>query len=939
MISVIQRCVLSYLTRIFSLVVICSSLSAVWAEGPSYVREVQPLLRKYCGGCHNEADREGDFSVASHGALLKGTPDGPVIQAGNVAGSRLLHLISGKAEPRMPPEDEAQPTAQQLALLEKWIAAGAANDADRVPLQEQILAPKLAADAHAGSYVTAMIDAGPRTVAVAKHGVCEVRDAVTQQVLFSVGDLPGKINQLRLSPDGQYLLISTGIAGVGGQVVIVDSAKRSVVGRLQGHSDTIYAAAMSPDGKWVATGSYDRVALLWDWKQNTIARKFSGHNGAIYDVDIDPEGKVLATASADQTIKLWGLGDGTRLDTLGQPEGEMLCVRFTPDGRHVLGAGADRQLRLWELVSKDRPAINPLRESRFAHEDPVTQFVFRASDQVVSLSEDRTVKLWQLDGLKPLGVVTKTEDLPTGVAKCWSGSDQLLIVDYAGNVSAVTPPAPRSALVKVAGSQVASGLDAFKSSGKPASPPALDGVTEVEPNHGFDRAQSLSLPNRVQGTIAAELNGSVDVDWFVFDAKAGVPWVIEVNAARMKSPLDSLIDILDEQGRPVLRTRLQAVRESYFTFRGKDSNTSDDFRLHKWQEMELNELLFAGGEVVKLWLYPRGPDSGFKVYPGFGARVNFFDTTATAHALGEQVFIVRELAAGEEPLPNGLPLFPIYFQNDDDAQRRWGKDSRLEFTAPSDGRYWLRVRDARGFGGEDYRYELTIRQPQPDFELDIKGLDMAMPRGSGREWQVTAKRLDGLAGPIEIRLDNVPSGFVATNPLVIQAGQDMAFGNLFATEKAQLPEGSEKLEIKLTARSLTAGGEVVHELDKPLTVKLTEAAEVQLVLVDAADPSRELEELVIHPGETITARVVVKRGEQTGPIGLGKDDAGRNLPHGSFVDNIGLNGLLIPDGTTEREFFIRAADWLEPQERLFHLRSDTKNNPTSRSIRLKVVPK
>ena len=38
----------------------------------------------------------------------------------------------------------------------------------------------------------------------------------------------------------------------------------------------------------------------------------------------------------------------------------------------------------------------------------------------------------------------------------------------------------------------------------------------------------------------------------------------------------------------------------------KDSDTSDDFRLQNWGEMEINEFLYAKGEVVKLWLYPRG---------------------------------------------------------------------------------------------------------------------------------------------------------------------------------------------------------------------------------------------------------------------------------------------------------------------------------------------
>ncbi len=138
----------------------------------------------------------------------------------------------------------------------------------------------------------------------------------------------------------------------------------------------------------------------------------------------------------------------------------------------------------------------------------------------------------------------------------------------------------------------------------------------------------VEIPAKVTGVVTKK-GAEVDEDVYRFSAKAGERWIFGVNAARSGSPLDSRIEIFDEYGKNVVQTRLQALRESYFTFRGKDSNTSDDFRVHNWEDMELNEYLYAGGEVVKLWLYPRGPDSGFKVYPGQGSRY----TTSAPHRL------------------------------------------------------------------------------------------------------------------------------------------------------------------------------------------------------------------------------------------------------------------------------------------------------------------
>ena len=104
------------------------------------------------------------------------------------------------------------------------------------------------------------------------------------------------------------------------------------------------------------------------------------------------------------------------------------------------------------------------------------------------------------------------------------------------------------------------------------------------------------------------MNREGDADCFRFTAAAGQVLLLDVEAARSKSQLDSRLELLHANGEPVPRVRLQAVRDSWFTFRGKDSTQSGDFRLHNWREMELDEYLYAGGEVSRLWLYPRGPD-------------------------------------------------------------------------------------------------------------------------------------------------------------------------------------------------------------------------------------------------------------------------------------------------------------------------------------------
>jgi hypothetical protein len=72
---------------------------------------------------------------------------------------------------------------------------------------------------------------------------------------------------------------------------------------------------------------------------------------------------------------------------------------------------------------------------------------------------------------------------------------------------------------------------------------------------------------------------------------------------------------------------------------------------------------------------------------------------------------------------------------------------------------------------------------------------------------------------------------------------------------------------------------------------------------------------------------------------LGGHDAGRNLPHGVYVDNIGLNGLLIVEGQTEREFFITADDWVRETTAHFHIKASPEKGIVSNPLILQVKNK
>ena len=245
--------------------------------------------------------------------------------------------------------------------------------------------------------------------------------------------LPGRVTSLRLSPDRRQLIVGAGQVGREGRIYLVDLATRKVDQEFVGHTDAVHAAAISPNGQWLASGSYDRNVILWEISSAQPVARMTGHNGPIYDLDFHPSGQALATASGDQTVKLWQIPSGQRLDTLGQPEGEMRCVRFSPDGQTLLAGGADRQIRRWQIVSTHQAAINPMLDARFAHERAVLELLPWGDDLVVSSSADGRIKLWTADRLLPLGELTATPHLPVGL--CAGESEPpWAVVDLKGSV-------------------------------------------------------------------------------------------------------------------------------------------------------------------------------------------------------------------------------------------------------------------------------------------------------------------------------------------------------------------------------------------------------------------------------------------------------------------------------------------------------------------------
>src|SRR5665213_865114 len=357
--------------------------------------------------------------------------------------------------------------------------------------------------------------------------------------------------------------------------------------------------------------------------------------------------------------------------------------------------------------------------------------------------------------------------------------------------------------------------------------------------------------------------------------------------------------------------------------------------------MELDQYLYLRGEVCKLFRMPQGPDSAFIFYTSSGKRRDYFDTSPTDHAIDEPCYIVESHTPSEKLVNNGLPVFTLNYQNDDDADRELGSDSRLHFTAPTAGSYLARITDNRGRGGERFCYPLTVRHPDPGFTVTLNNGSPTLNPGTGRQFSVTAKRIDGFEGPITVEITNVPSGFYISSPIVIEDGLTEATGTINCNTNSMEPKPEEVAKIKVSATAMVEGMEMSKAVNTFDKIKLGEKAKllVDFEPYDAANTNftarsvtNKPMEITIAPGETVPAWLKIERHGLDGLVTF----TGENFPHGVIIDNIGLSGVLIPADETRRQIFLFAPKWVPDSDRLCHCKAAQEGEPTTLPILLHV---
>lgn len=164
---------------------------------------------------------------------------------------------------------------------------------------------------------------------------------------------------------------------------------------LRGHKGWVLSVAVTPDGKWAASGSEDKTVKIWDLNTGKCRETLIGHTADVRSVAITPDGKRILSADVDKAIRVWDASSGQERARLVGHTDAVWSVVAIQDNARALSGGWDCSFRLWDLTSHS--CIKIIECGKDHAEQVFSCAVNSTGTQVVAGHRDGRVGLWNLE--------------------------------------------------------------------------------------------------------------------------------------------------------------------------------------------------------------------------------------------------------------------------------------------------------------------------------------------------------------------------------------------------------------------------------------------------------------------------------------------------------------------------------------------------------------
>lgn len=200
-------------------------------------------------------------------------------------------------------------------------------------------------------------------------------------------ELP-RYDTVDISSNGKWMAAGSGFNREPGDLVVWDfktQKERLAVRERFG----IRAVKFSPDGKRLATASFDKTIKLYEVGTFRKLAQWRAHDVGVDAIAFSPDGTVLASGGRDNLIKLWNAATQNEIRTLKGHEDRVSYLQFASDGKTLLSSSEDKTARLWNVATGE--AKHVLKD----HVYSVEKAVFSPDGRVVATASwDGLVRLW-----------------------------------------------------------------------------------------------------------------------------------------------------------------------------------------------------------------------------------------------------------------------------------------------------------------------------------------------------------------------------------------------------------------------------------------------------------------------------------------------------------------------------------------------------------------
>ena len=232
---------------------------------------------------------------------------------------------------------------------------------------------------------------------VLKRHAVRLWDLTTGKQLAELQGHAGPISSVGFSPDGRLLAT----ASWDDTIRLWDSASGNAISVLEGHTENVSMVAFAPDGDTLASASFDGTVRLWDLATGKLLIELECHQGPVWSLAFSPDGRTLATGSADDnSIKLWDANTGQEKALLAGHEGTVTSLTFNTDGRHLASAGMDGTLRLWDLASRKPNGLLQIQNAG------IRSLVFLPDQRtLIAGTDDHQILIWDTAQEEPAEIL------------------------------------------------------------------------------------------------------------------------------------------------------------------------------------------------------------------------------------------------------------------------------------------------------------------------------------------------------------------------------------------------------------------------------------------------------------------------------------------------------------------------------------------------------